>query len=284
MVDYDKHDVSPYAEIDEKFGATSPDSTGTRRLLVSMLDLSDSMNTDYSHGKDAGPTPVGERPIDELNAALHSYVLDELDQDPEFRRNGEIAVGGFYGNNTVEWMKLGIPVHADSNFYWTRYVSAEMRESEESDPFELEAGGGTPLGHAVNAAIDLIEGERTGWRDGIRTAHRPIIVVFTDGAPTDMFDGNSTRLQTHFQSAINRVHQLEGSKELLFWIACTRGANTEALLALANKGNLIPLGGKKISSFITLMQMSPTAASAGGSRPAEEVYADLRRKWNRDDS
>lgn len=288
-IDFDISDIPPNRAIDELYADTLPDQTTNRRLLVSLVDLSDSMNAVPQVGASAGAPNqrLGDAapitPIMELDGALRSYLLKELDQDQQFGLSGEIAVGGFWGAANVAWMDLGTPVRAGSNVYWVRYVTARLREREASgNPFRLIAEGGTPLLFAVNNALDLIEERRREWGPARPPAHRPILVVLTDGVPTDMFEQASRRVTQLFTRTKERLHDLEARKMILFWVACTADADEETLMPLADKGNMIALGDKRISSFITLMQMSPDIAKAGGSRDARTIYTDLRAKWDRD--
>ena len=288
-MDRDRQAFETPAQQDFNFGGNSPESTTPRRLMVTLVDLSESMN--YPSPAEAlaaissGARPVAKRgeymPIDELNDALRSFLINDVQSDGQLRENGELAVGGFWGENNLHWMNLGVPVREQSPIYWARYVSEYRREQEASKPLQLTAQGGTPLGFAINEALKVVEARTAEWQTrGKRRDHRPIITVLTDGSPTDMYHPTSKNLRPHFSAVMQKVHALEDNNDLLFWIACAGDdADLQMLLPLADKGNLISLQGRKISSFISLMVASLKGASSSHHKPASETYRDVKVLW-----
>jgi uncharacterized protein YegL len=240
---------------DTPWGNGRPEDEPERQLLVVLLDVSASMAM--------GGAAAGERPIDELNGAFREFLAPGGVQNSDLGRTGELGIAVFHSSSNtpmISWLPLGRKVHEDSPLYWVRYVK----------PFNnLHASGGTPLGAAVCEALDVIERRRKEWReDNIKPNPRPVLVTLTDGQPTD-----------DISDAARRVHELEDSQDLLSWIAYTKNADPTKIAALADKGNAVPLGDKKIASFIQLLSLSVRTAANFRSRTAAEVYLSLLTKW-----
>lgn len=246
-----------FSEGADEFGAQEyqvpPAETDPRRLLVILLDTSGSM----------GPPP-GEQahrvyPIDELNDALDLY-LDDMEQS-QFAYNGEVAIGEFYerveGNPVIRWLPLGeSPSEPNTPFYFAREVHP-LAVAE-----RLTAGGKTPMGDAISYGLDVAAARREKLREqNIVVTPRPVVVVLTDGAPSDSID-----------EAAAQLHQMEASNEVVLWIGYTNDAQPGAMRVLADKGNLIPLGDAPIASFMALLEAS---AQVGG-RTAAEIYDGMR--------
>lgn len=281
--DFDKYDIrldgDEIKRVDsEGFRGNPAAKSDMRRLMVTLVDLSGSM------GEVKDPKSNTRPPVKILEDALQSYLEEELAEDADLKMSGELGLAGFFGNQTVEWFRLGEPVADGSHVYWARYLSEYMAKAKAvGSQLALVAQGGTPLGHALNAALDEIEARRIGWaKDNKRPGHRPILLVLTDGHPTDMLIEGDKGIQPHFQHAIDRIHKAEDAQQLVCWVACAGDfANLEVLRPLANKGNLIELGQRDISSFITLMTLSRgEVGGASGTRTAQEIYAELMAKWD----
>jgi uncharacterized protein YegL len=77
---------------------------------------------------------------------------------------------------------------------------------------QLEAGGRTPMGAAILAAIDLVERRKQQYRSEAVDYYRPWIFLITDGEPTDMRPGDAT-----WTSVVNAVHEGERLQHFLFF-------------------------------------------------------------------
>ena len=71
--------------------------------------------------------------------------------------------------------------------------------------------------------------------------------------------------------------EVDDDSKVVLWIGHTRGANTDALKSLANKGNLIALGSAPIASFMNLIGVSTN----GRGRTAQEIYDNVREMLDR---
>ena len=60
---------------------------------------------------------------------------------------------------------------------------------------DLSVNGNTPMGKAVNAAIDSLEKRKQEYRESGNSYYQPWLVLMTDGAPTDVYQEAAEKLQ-----------------------------------------------------------------------------------------
>jgi uncharacterized protein YegL len=101
--------------------------------------------------------------IGKLNQGVKQF-RDQVLKDPIAALRIEIAVVKFGG--TVK-------------------VLHEFKTAHDFDPPELTADGNTPMGEAVQRALDLIETRKVTYKGQGVNYYRPWLWLMTDGAPTD---------------------------------------------------------------------------------------------------
>lgn len=178
---------------------------------------------------------MGGQPISELNEGLTIYK-DELAADSLASKRVEVAVVTFGG--TVQ-------------------NACDFTTAEAFFPPNLAATGDTPMGAAVNQAIDMVHERKQIYRANGIAYYRPWIFLITDGAPTDEWKG-----------AAQRVIEGETSKAFSFFAVGVEGANMDILKQLSKRE---PLKLKGLRFRDLFQWLSNSQQSVSRSTPGEEV-------------
>jgi len=126
--------------------------SSTRRIPICLvLDISGSMAKNQN--------------IDTLNENVN-YFLNFVRNNPKSRRIADIAI-----------VLLGGGVNV-----YSYYKQIDEIEFKPFEPF-----GNTPMGEAMNVAINLLQDRKQYYRQNEIEHYKPIIVLMTDGAPTDQY-------------------------------------------------------------------------------------------------
>ena len=152
---------------DLDFGDFSAPATGSSRKvpICLVLDCSGSMRF-----------PDGTRlpKIDELNLNIDAF-LEYVRNDPKASKICDLCI-----------ITMGDAVRVIS-----RYTTVDRIHFG-----HFSAGGGTPLGTAMSTAVDLLTERRQFYRDNDIEHYKPILMVMTDGDPTDDITEISQRVST----------------------------------------------------------------------------------------
>jgi uncharacterized protein YegL len=173
--------------------------------------------------------------IGELNKGLKIY-RDELLCDALASQRVEVAIVTFGGRATrlVDFVTA-------ANF----------------KPPTLDVIGGTPMGAAIDMALDMIEERRKQYRDNGIAYYRPWAFLITDGEPNDQW-----------KAAAARIHAGEQRKAFSFFAVGVKGANMEVLETLSVRKPLW-LQGMKFAELFRWLSNSQQAVSR--SSPGDEV-------------
>lgn len=166
--------------IDPEF-ATNPDP---RCACVLLLDTSVSMNG---------------LPMDALNNGLKTFQLEIQDDDLASRRV-EIAIVTF-GKGGCKTLQ-------------------QFTSAREFIAPTLEAGGSTPMGEAINMALDLVKERKAVYREQGVLYYQPWIFMITDGAPNP---------DSPWREAAQRVQAEMNTKALTFFGVGVADADMEIL-------------------------------------------------------
>ncbi len=121
----------------------------------------------------------------------------------------------------------------------------------------LTPGGETPMGAAVNSAIDMVQKRKSVYRANGIGFYRPWIFLITDGAPTD-----------DWHAAAERVKQGEASKAFSFFAVGVEGADFKVLGQLSTR---TPLRLKGLQFSELFRWLSNSQQSVSRSAPGDEV-------------
>lgn len=212
------------------FGGTSDfvDNPEPRCPCVLVLDISYSM-----HGQ----------PIAELNDGLKTF-RQELDSDDLALKRVEIA------------QVLFGPVQSN-----------DFEGAASWQPPHLTAQGDTPMGQAIDKALDLVRTRKDEYRRNGISYFRPWIFLITDGAPTDTW-----------QSAAQRVHQGEANKEFSFFAVGVQGADMSTLKQISPPERA-PLALRGLAFRELFRWLSESMKSVSRSQPGDAVTIPAPTGW-----
>ena len=186
------------------------------------------------------------QPINELNEGVR-FFYNAIKEDETALYSAEISIVTFGGNNAE--------CIAD-------FASLELQPNAP----KLSASGMTPMGEAVNMALDLLERRKDEYKDKGVDYYQPWLVLMTDGEP----NGNKSELSR----AINRTVELVNQKKLtVFPIGIGAYADMNVLGQFSPKRSPLKLQGLKFREFFEWLSKSVSKTSQ--SMPGESVKINL---------
>ncbi|MBN3870963.1 VWA domain-containing protein [Nostoc sp. JL33] len=136
------------------------------------------------------------QPIQELNQGLAAFKEDVL-KDSQASLSVEVAM-----------ITFGPIVKLTQDFVTI----------DQFTPPRLEVDGVTPMGGAIEYALDFLESRKQTYKDNGILYYRPWVFLITDGAPTDSWN-----------SAAQRLRQAEAQSRLSFFAVGVQGADMNIL-------------------------------------------------------
>jgi len=172
--------------------------------------------------------------IRELNNGLQTFA-EELRSDTMAAKRVEIAIVTFG------------PVQTHLHF-----VTADALQMP-----TLVASGNTPMGEAIQTAIELTTQRKAAYKAGGIGYYRPWLFLITDGAPTD-----------DVTSATAMIREGEASKSLMFYAVGVEGADIPRLAQISVRQ---PLKLRGLSFKELFVWLSNSLGSISRSNPGEAV-------------
>lgn len=130
----------------------------------------------------------------------------------------------------------------------------------------LEAEGITPMGEAVNLALDSLEKRKQEYKDKGVDYYQPWLVLMTDGSP----NGSSSELATAIQRTVELVND---GKLTVFPIGIGKDADMKILQKFSPKRKPLRLQGLKFKEFFAWLSKSVSKTSQ--STPGEKIDLDV---------
>lgn len=185
-------------------------------------------------------------PISELNRGVQLFY-NAIKDDEVAMYSAEICIVTFGGNDAI---------------CLEDFASLELQP----DPPVLKANGMTPMGEAVNMALNLLEQRKNEYKDKGVDYYQPWLVLMTDGEP----NGNSGELSR----AIQRTVDLVNSRKLtIFPIGIGPDADMSTLAKFSPNRAPLKLQGLKFREFFSWLSKSVSKTSQ--STPGESVKLDV---------
>lgn len=219
------------------------DNPEPRCPCVLLLDTSGSMNDVKQVSLELTPvqkmlsdslTERRARPIDELNIGLEAF-RQEMMADSLAMKRVEISLITFG------------PVRRLTDFQ-----SADVFR-----PPKLSAEGDTPMGEAIEKAIEIVRERKTAYRQNGISYYRPWIFLISDGEPTDSW-----------QQAAEMVRAGEQTKAFAFFAVGVDGANFDILSRISVRQPL-KLNGLRFQEMF--MWLSSSLSSVSRSKPDDDI-------------
>lgn len=186
-------------------------------------------------------------PIEELNAGLQVFKQNLCADDLTMLRV-EVAVVTFGG--IVE-------------------IVQDFVTADQFHPPHLSVRGDTPMGSAINVALDHLDARKQNYQRSGLGYFRPWIFLITDGAPTD---GDLWR------TAAQRVHKEETAKKVAFFAVGVEGADMNVLKQISQR-QPVNLQGLNFQEMFVWLSNSLTKVSH--SEPNAEIPLQSPLGWGK---
>lgn len=184
-------------------------------------------------------------PINELNSGIELF-FDAIKDDEIALYSAEISIVTFGGSERQIRDFTGLSV-------------------DDSYP-NLNAFGGTPMGEAVNLALDMLEKRKNEYKNMGVDYYQPWLVLMSDGAP----NGSSYELERAIERVSKEVMQRKLS---VFAIGIGEWSDMEMLARFSPKRTPLKLQGLKFREFFAWLSQS--VATTSQSMPGESVKLDI---------
>lgn len=173
--------------------------------------------------------------IKELNAGLAQFI-EEIKEDEFTSYSVEVGVITA-GGRVTEQLSI-TPAHQIESFR------------------PLDADGDTPLGAAVNRALDCLENRKNEYKKAGVAYYQPWLVLISDGEPTD-----------NWQSVAQRAQEMSKQRKLVVIPIGVKGANLTKLSAFSSRPAK-SLAGLKFREFFEWLSASMARVSSSASTSA----------------
>lgn len=173
-------------------------------------------------------------PIAALNQGLKIFE-EELKSDSLAAKRVDVAIISFG------------PVQIETDFIEAMNFTAP----------ELMASGATPMGSAIETALQLLKDRKAQYRANAISHYRPWIFLISDGAPTDAWS-----------NAAQLIKIGEEKKEFIFFSVGVEGADMDTLGKISVRA---PLKLKGLSFKELFQWLSSSLSSVSASTPGDAV-------------
>jgi len=217
-----------------------------------VLDTSYSMN-----GKREDP----KKPIDELNQAVSLY-MKTISENSKTKEKVEIAIVTFGSSE----FSATLSEHKQDPKKGVKKI-LDFGSVEDAEVPIFVAGGYTPMGEAVDLALDMLEKRKMEYKDTIGGYEQPWLVLMTDGYPYDYKSSMEHFGKYHGKSinnAATRSYELDKKKKLtVLPVAIGDEANVEILKKFSYTNNPVRINNLNFEEFFRFLSQSQADPDKG---------------------
>lgn len=188
--------------------------------------------------------------MDELNAGVRSFY-EEAQKNPNSKYSLEIAI--------VTFGPEAKPVRDFQSI------------DQQTQPPVLVANGGTPMGEAVNLALDLLERRKSLYKETAIDYYQPWLILMTDGVPTDP-------IQIVEATARRTAEMVKNKKLTVFPVAIGAEASLTTLQGFSPSNTPKRLQGYKFKELFGWV--SENAIRMSESIPGQKVSFTTTAEWS----
>lgn len=225
-----------------------------------MSDLNDDLMSDEDDELANNPTkrvPVclcldtsssmSGQPISELNEGVRLFY-EAVNDDLQAKQSADVCI--------VTFGDCGV------------YVAQEFQSIRDEQAPRFNSGGCTPMGGAVNVALDRLEERKKEYKDKGVPYFQPWLVIMTDGVPTDSIT-----------SASQRSTDMVNNKKLYVMPIIINGgdAQEQVLEQFSPQNRPLKLKGLNFKEFFKWLSASMVKTSH--SRPGEKIKLPSTDAW-----
>lgn len=204
---------------------------------------------DTSGSMGYGGSEYGNSPIDELNEGVQLFY-NSVREDETAYYSAEICIVTFGGSEKL--------VEDFANVYQVEKLA------------HFDANGGTPMGEAVNLALDRLEQRKNMYKQSGTDYYQPWLVLMTDGSP----NGSTSELDR----SIQRVNEMVSNRKLtVFPIGIGNDADMNVLKQYSPNRPPLKLKGMNFREFFTWLSQSVSRTSQ--SIPGDKVALGSVEGW-----
>ena len=136
----------------------------------------------------------------------------------------------------------------------------------QSEAPQFYAGGGTPMGEAMNMALDMLEKRKGEYKASGVDYYQPWIVLMTDGMP----NGSPAELSRSIQRTCDMINE---RKLTIFPIGIGEDADMDVLARFSPKRSPLKLQGLNFREFFAWLSASVSKVSQ--SAPGDKIQLDV---------
>ncbi len=184
-------------------------------------------------------------PIAQLNTGLQDF-RDSIQKNELASMRVEVAIVTFGGS--VE-------------------VKQDFVTVDQFFPPNLSSGGGTPMGAAINTALDKLEERKKIYKSAGISYFRPWVFLITDGEPTDEWHEAATRIQA-----------MEDRKGVTFFVVGVDKARMSTLEQIAPK-NRPPAKLNGLDFSAMFLWLSSSLGKVSDSKIGDQVALPPTSGW-----